>query len=284
MTEASSTNLVLSPLVQVYISTIIYASLKFFGTRLVDYHDWPRPHDAALAAARLVDFSGKRMCMAKKNLIPLDGYQQYTDEEMIRRAHAFYDSMRRRRTVRDFSSRAVPREVIENCLRTAGSAPSGANMQPWHFVVVSDPDIKRAIREAAEEEERRFYSQRATPEWLEALAPLGTDEHKPFLETAPYLIVIFAQSYGVDEEGRRIRHYYVQESVGIATGLLIAAVHNAGLVSLTHTPSPMGFLNELLERPSNERPFLILVVGYPAKDARVPDISKKSLDEIVTFL
>ncbi|MFN2104786.1 MAG: nitroreductase family protein [Candidatus Promineifilaceae bacterium] len=222
--------------------------------------------------------------MAKKNLIPLDGYQQYTDEEMIRRAQAFYDSMRRRRTVRDFSSRVVPREVIENCLRTAGSAPSGANMQPWHFVVVSDPDIKRAIREAAEEEERRFYSQRATPEWLEALAPLGTDEHKPFLETAPYLIVIFAQSYGVDEEGRRIRHYYVQESVGIATGLLIAAVHNAGLVSLTHTPSPMGFLNELLERPSNERPFLILVVGYPAKDARVPDISKKSLDEIVTFL
>ncbi|MFN2143590.1 MAG: nitroreductase family protein [Candidatus Promineifilaceae bacterium] len=222
--------------------------------------------------------------MAKKNLIPLDGYQQYTDEEMIGRAQAFYDSMRRRRTVRDFSSRAVPREVIENCLRTAGSAPNGANMQPWHFVVVSDPDIKRAIREAAEEEERRFYSQRATPEWLEALAPLGTDEHKPFLETAPYLIVIFAQSYGVDEEGRRIRHYYVQESVGIATGLLIAAVHNAGLVSLTHTPSPMGFLNELLERPSNERPFLILVVGYPAKDARVPDISKKSLDEIVTFL
>ncbi|MFN2162568.1 MAG: nitroreductase family protein [Candidatus Promineifilaceae bacterium] len=222
--------------------------------------------------------------MAKKNLIPLDGYQQYTDEEMIRRAQAFYDSMRRRRTVRDFSSRVVPREVIENCLRTAGSAPNGANMQPWHFVVVSDPDIKRAIREAAEEEERRFYSQRATPEWLEALAPLGTDEHKPFLETAPYLIVIFAQSYGVDEEGRRIRHYYVQESVGIATGLLIAAVHNAGLVSLTHTPSPMGFLNELLERPSNERPFLILVVGYPAKDARVPDISKKSLDEIVTFL
>ena len=222
--------------------------------------------------------------MAKKNLIPLDGYQQYTDEEMIGRAQAFYDSMRRRRTVRDFSSRVVPREVIENCLRTAGSAPSGANMQPWHFVVVSDPDIKRAIREAAEEEERRFYSQRATPEWLEALAPLGTDEHKPFLDTAPYLIVIFAQSYGVDEEGRRIRHYYVQESVGIATGLLIAAVHNAGLVSLTHTPSPMGFLNELLERPSNERPFLILVVGYPAKDARVPDISKKSLDEIVTFL
>jgi len=222
--------------------------------------------------------------MAKKNLIPLDGYQQYTDEEMIGRAQAFYDSMRRRRTVRDFSSRVVPREVIENCLRTAGSAPSGANMQPWHFVVVSDPDIKRAIREAAEEEERRFYSQRATPEWLEALAPLGTDEHKPFLETAPYLIVIFAQSYGVDEEGRRIRHYYVQESVGIATGLLIAAVHNAGLVSLTHTPSPMGFLNELLERPSNERPFLILVVGYPAKDARVPDISKKSLDEIATFL
>jgi iodotyrosine deiodinase len=222
--------------------------------------------------------------MAKNNHILLDGYHEYGEEEMIRRSQAFYDLMRGRRTVRDFSNRVVPREVIENCLRTAGSAPNGANMQPWHFVVVNDPVIKRAIREGAEEEERKFYSQRATPEWLEALAPLGTDEHKPFLETAPYLIVIFAQSYGVDADGKKIRHYYVQESVGIATGMLIAAVHEAGLVSLTHTPSPMGFLNDLLERPSNERPFLILVVGYPAEDARIPDISKKSLDEIATFL
>ena len=222
--------------------------------------------------------------MAKNNHISLDGYHEYGEEEMIRRSQAFYDLMRGRRTVRDFSNRVVPREVIENCLRTAGSAPNGANMQPWHFVVVNDPVIKRAIREGAEEEERKFYSQRATPEWLEALAPLGTDEHKPFLETAPHLIVIFAQSYGVDADGKKIRHYYVQESVGIATGMLIAAVHEAGLVSLTHTPSPMGFLNDLLERPSNERPFLILVVGYPAEDARIPDISKKSLDEIATFL
>jgi nitroreductase len=222
--------------------------------------------------------------MAKNNFIPLHGYQEYTEEEVKRRAHAFYDSMRRRRTVRDFSDRPVPREVIENCLRAAGSAPNGANMQPWHFVVVSDPQIKHAIREAAEAEERKFYNERATPEWLEALASLGTDEHKPFLEMAPYLIVIFAQSYGVDDEGGRIRHYYVQESVGIATGMLITAIHEAGLASLTHTPSPMGFLNDILDRPANERPFLILVVGYPARNARVPDISKKTLDEIATFL
>jgi iodotyrosine deiodinase len=222
--------------------------------------------------------------MAKNKFVPLQGYQEYTEEEMKRRASAFCDSMRKRRTVREFSDRPVPREVIKNCLRTAGSAPNGANMQPWHFVVVTDPQIKRAIREGAEVEERKFYSERATPEWLEALASLGTDEHKPFLETAPYLIVIFAQSYGLDDEGRRIRHYYVQESVGIATGMLITAVHEAGLVSLTHTPSPMGFLNDILERPANERPFLILVVGYPADNARVPEISKKSLDEIATFL
>jgi iodotyrosine deiodinase len=222
--------------------------------------------------------------MAKNKFVPLQGYQEYTEEEMKRRASAFCDSMRKRRTVREFSDRPVPREVIKNCLRTAGSAPNGANMQPWHFVVVTDPQIKRAIREGAEVEERKFYSERATPEWLEALASLGTDEHKPFLETAPYLIVIFAQSYGLDDDGGRIRHYYVQESVGIATGILIAAVHEAGLASLTHTPSPMGFLNEILERPANERPFLILVVGYPADNAHVPDISKKSLDEIATFL
>jgi nitroreductase len=169
-------------------------------------------------------------------------------------------------------------------LLAAGTAPSGANLQPWHFVVVSDSAIKHRIRVEAEKEEHEFYTSRAPQEWLDALAPLGTDENKPFLETAPYLIVIFAQSYGVLADGRRVKNYYVQESVGIATGMLITAIHNAGLVSLTHTPSPMGFLNEILGRPANEKPFLILVVGYPAEDAVVPDIGKKSLEEIATFL
>ncbi|HSF14158.1 MAG TPA: nitroreductase family protein [Vicinamibacteria bacterium] len=205
-------------------------------------------------------------------------------EAMRHRAKEFHDKLTRRRTVRDFSSRPVPREIVEDCLRAASTAPSGANQQPWHFVVVTQPAIKKAIRDAAEEEERAFYSGRAPDEWLEALSLLGTDEHKPFLETAPYLIVIFAQSHGVAKDGRKIKHYYVSESVGIATGFLIAAVHNAGLVSLTHTPSPMGFLNEILGRPAHERAFLILVVGYPAEDARVPRITKKELEEIVTFL
>jgi nitroreductase len=222
--------------------------------------------------------------MAKYKQIPLQGYEEYAPEEMVRRAQDFYNLMRRRRTVREFSDKPVPREVIENCLNTAGTAPNGANLQPWHFVVISDPQIKRAIREGAEAEEREFYERRATPEWLEALAPLGTDAHKPFLETAPCLIAIFAQSYGIAKEGQKVHHYYVQESVGIATGLLVAAVHNAGLVSLTHTPSPMDFLNEILKRPKNERPFLLLVVGYPATSVTVPAIDKKSLEEIATFI
>jgi nitroreductase len=202
---------------------------------------------------------------------------------MRRRAREFFDELRRRRTVRHFSSRSVPREVIEHCLLTAGSAPSGANRQPWHFVVVEDADIKRQIRHAAEDEEAAFYGGRAPDAWLEALAPLGTDAEKPFLETAPVLIAIFAERYGVDERGERYDNYYVTESVGLATGFLIAALHHAGLATLTHTPSPMGFLSEILERPGNERPFLLLVVGYPADDAEVPQISKKSLESIVTF-
>ena len=203
---------------------------------------------------------------------------------MRQRAAAFREQLRRRRTVRDFSSQAVDPEVIENCLLAAGSAPSGANLQPWHFVVVSDPAIKKQIREGAEKEEREFYHGRAPQEWLDALAPLGTDDRKPFLETAPYLIAIFAQSYGVLPDGRKVKNYYVQESVGIATGMLITAIHHAGLVSLTHTPSPMGFLNTILNRPPNEKPYLLLVVGYPAAGAVVPDISKKPLAEIATFL
>lgn len=177
----------------------------------------------------------------------------------------------------------VAREVIEKCLLVAGSAPSGANLQPWHFVVVGDPAIKTRIRQAAEVEEREFYEQRAPQEWLDALAPLGTDANKPFLETAPYLIAIFSQSYGLLPDGRKVKNYYVQESVGIATGMLVTALHNAGLASLTHTPSPMGFLNEILGRPANEKPFLLLVVGHPAENAMVPDITRKSLAETTTF-
>jgi nitroreductase len=222
--------------------------------------------------------------MAKPTFIALRGYQEYPADEMERRALAFYEELRRRRTVREFSDRPVPREVVEHCLRAAGTAPNGANMQPWHFVVVSDPAIKRRIRVEAEKEEREFYHHKAPQEWLDALAPLGTNAEKPFLETAPYQIVIFAESYGVLPDGRKVKHYYVQESVGIATGILITAIHHAGLVSLTHTPSPMGFLNQILGRPSHERPFLILVVGYPADDATVPAITKKPLEEIATFL
>jgi iodotyrosine deiodinase len=214
----------------------------------------------------------------------LADYQEYPVPEMTRRAAGFYADIRRRRTVRDFSTRHVPREIVEDCLRAAGTAPNGANMQPWHFVVVSDPDIKRTIRVEAEKEEYDFYHHKAPQEWLDALAPLGTNEHKPFLETAPYLIAIFAQTYGVLPDGRKVKHYYAQESVGIAAGILITAIHHAGLVSLTHTPSPMGFLNEILGRPSNERAFLVLVVGYPAEDAMVPAITKKPLEEIATFL
>lgn len=211
-------------------------------------------------------------------------HQSVEPDEMIRRAAGHYEHLKRRRTVREFSNRPVPRAVIESCLRTAGTAPNGANLQPWHFVVVSDPAVKARIRVEAEREEREFYEHKAPREWLDALAPLGTDASKPFLEIAPFLIVIFAQSYGELPDGRRVKHYYVQESVGIATGFLIAGLHHAGLVSLTHTPSPMGFLNRILGRPTNERPYLILVCGYPADDATVPVITKKPLEDIATFI
>ncbi len=221
--------------------------------------------------------------MGKAGFVALD-FREYPAEEMARRAAAFYEELRRRRSVRHFSDRPVPRSIIEDCLRAAGSAPSGANQQPWRFVVVSNPATKRRIRAAAEAEERAFYGQRAPEDWLKALAPLGTGPDKPFLETAPYLIAIFAERYGVGTDGRRVKHYYVQESVGIATGILIAALHHAGLATLTHTPSPMDFLNDILERPRNERPFLLLVVGYPAENATVPPIRRKSLEEIATFI
>lgn len=217
------------------------------------------------------------------HLIPLQSYRSYPPEEMKTRARAFRQELERRRTVRDYSPRPVERDVIEECLRAAGTAPSGANLQPWHFVVVSDPEVKKQIRIAAEKEEAAFYEERAPEEWLEALEPLGTGPEKPFLEAAPYLIAIFAQNYGLRKDGSKVKHYYASESVGIATGMLITALHNAGLATLTHTPSPMGFLNNILARPANERAFLLLVVGHPAEDARVPDIDKKPLEEIATF-
>lgn len=215
--------------------------------------------------------------------VPLE-FQVLDDDEMLGRATAFRDSMLRRRTVREYSGEPVDRAVIEACLLAAGSAPSGANMQPWQFVVVSDVNVKKEIRQAAEAEEREFYAHRAPKEWLDALAPLGTDPNKPFLETAPYLIAVFQQRYGTGPSGERVKHYYAPESVGIATGLLIAALHQAGLATLTHTPSPMGFLNRILRRPRSERAFLLLVTGRPAEGVRVPDIGRKTLAEIATFV
>jgi nitroreductase len=216
--------------------------------------------------------------------IPLQQYREYPVDEMRARLREFYEDVARRRTVRDFSDRPVPRDIIETALKVAGTAPSGANLQPWHFVVVSGPETKRRIREAAEIEEREFYQHRASAEWLAALEALGTDEHKPFLETAPYLIAVFLQKHGELPDGRKVKHYYPTESTGLATGLLITALHRAGLATLTHTPSPMKFLNEILGRPKSERPFLLLVVGYPADDARVPDIERKALDEYTSWV
>lgn len=226
----------------------------------------------------------RRNQMSQAKMIPYRDYQQYPPEEMQRRAAAFRRDMHRRRTVRQFAERPVPRQVIEDCLAAAGSAPSGANKQPWHFVAVSDPQVKKSIRRAAESVEDDFYHGRAPESWLQDLEPFGTDEHKPYLEIAPWLIAIFEVKYEVTKEGDRYKHYYTRESVGIATGMLITAVHQAGLVSLTHTPSPMEFLNEILGRPAHERPYLLLVVGYPAEGVQVPDISRKALDEISTFI
>jgi nitroreductase len=214
---------------------------------------------------------------------PLTTYEEYPPEEMLDRARNFLKEIKRRRTVRDYGSRPVPREIIENCIRAAGTAPSGANMQPWHFAVVENIETKRIIKKAAEEEEQEFYNGRAPEAWLDALAHLGTDEHKPFLETAPYLIAVFAQSWSTNDKGEKVKHYYVPESAGIACGFLLAALHHAGLVTLTHTPSPMGFLNEILDRPKNEKPYMLIVAGYPAEQPTVPVITKKSLDEILSW-
>ena len=214
--------------------------------------------------------------------IPLD-FDLVPAEEMAERAHTFLTEMNRRRTTRHFSTRPVARSLIELAVSTAGTAPSGAHQQPWTFVAVSDPELKRQIREAAEAEEREFYGGRAPAEWREALAPLGTDEHKPHLTDAPWVLVVFRQAYGMRADGSRRTYYYTTESVGIAVGFLIAAIHHMGLVTLTHTPNPMAFLSRLLGRPDNERAFLIMPVGYPADDARVPDLRRKTLEEIAVF-
>lgn len=222
--------------------------------------------------------------MSSYPTIPLSEYREYPVEEMRRRVRDFYVDINRRRTVREFSDRPVPRDIIETALKAASTAPSGANLQPWHFAVVSGPETKKRIRVAAEAEEQEFYTHRASEEWLAALAPLGTNDQKPFLEKAPYLIAVFLQKFGELPDGRKVKHYYPAESTGLATGMLITALHRAGLATLTHTPSPMKFLNEILGRPKSERPFLLLVVGYPADDARVPDIKRKSLEEIASFI
>ncbi|OJX48116.1 MAG: nitroreductase family protein [Chloroflexi bacterium 44-23] len=213
----------------------------------------------------------------------LQTYERFAPEEMRQRAHEFREMLTRRRSVRQFSTEPVDRVIIEDCLLAAGSAPNGANLQPWHFAVVSDPSIKHAIRLGAEKEEHEFYTRRASQEWLHALEPFGTDADKPYLDLAPYLIVIFSQKTSLDPDGIPVKNYYVQESVGIATGMLITALHYAGLATLTHTPSPMGFLNGILQRPESEKPFLLLVTGYPAEDAQVPIISKKPLSKIASF-
>ncbi|MBO6891932.1 MAG: nitroreductase family protein [Roseibium sp.] len=216
--------------------------------------------------------------------LPLPDRRDISDSEMQARAEAFLDDVRTRHTVRDFSDRPVDQSLIETCIRAAGTAPSGANHQPWHFVAISKASLKRRIREAAEEEERKFYAGGAGDEWIRALEPIGTNAHKPHLEDAPWLIVIFAQRWGTYEDGTRYKHYYVPESVGIATGLLITALHHAGLSTLTHTPNPMRFLNEILERPEAEKPVMILAVGHPAENATVPAVAKlkKPLEDILT--
>jgi len=211
-------------------------------------------------------------------------YSEISQDEMIKRSECFYKQMSTRRTVRDFSNKAVPMSVIVNAIGTAGTAPSGANMQPWQFVVVTNPLLKSKIRVEAEKEENEFYEHRASQEWLDALAPLATDQDKPFLEVAPYLIVVFLKKFSYTSKGERLKNYYTSESVGIATGLLITSLHNAGLVTLTHTPSPMKFLNTLLDRPKDERPYMIVVTGYPAEDAAVPDIVKRDVADILTLI
>lgn len=225
--------------------------------------------------------------MKEHDSLPLPDYIEYPVDEMIERSRQFCADVSRRHTVRDFSDRAVPKEILEDCIKAASTAPSGANHQPWHFALIDNPEVKSQIRLAAEIEERRFYDEkRAGEEWLDALAPLGTDASKPYLEEAPWLIAIFAERRGGVEVGMENKNYYVAESVGIATGILITALHNAGLVALTHTPKPMGFLNKICKRPDNDKAYILMVVGYPKEGATIPVHStiKKPLTDIITYL
>ena len=218
-----------------------------------------------------------------KDFVPHVHAINFSDQQANKEANSFNQKLQKRRTIRDFSNKAVSKEIIEQCILAAASAPSGAHMQPWHFAAISDQEIKSKIRVAAEIEEKEFYQHRASDEWLKALEPLGTDTNKPFLETAPWLIAVFAERYGLDEDGNRFKHYYTPESVGIACGMLITALHNCGLATLTHTPSPMGFLKKILKRPDNERPYLLVVCGHPAQDAMIPNLKRKPLEKVASF-
>lgn len=213
--------------------------------------------------------------------IPLN-FKTLPEDEMLQQSREYFHNMQRRRTVRDFSDKAVDPEILDNAIKAAGSAPSGANKQPWHFVVISNPDVKRKIRIAAEAEEQEFYQSRAPQSWLDDLKVFETDANKPFLETAPYLIAVFLERNTIDEDGVKHKNYYMPESVGIATGMLLSALHLSGLATLTHTPSPMKFLSEILQRPSNEKPFLLIVTGHPTEDATVPNIQRKTFEEVCT--
>ena len=220
--------------------------------------------------------------MSKHSFIPYEGVQ-FSAEEMLKRSQDYFQLMDRRRSVREFSDKPVDLEIIENAIRTAGTAPSGAHKQPWTYCIVSDPEIKKEIREKAEAEELESYTNRMSDEWLRDIAPMGTDHNKPFLEIAPYLVIIFKKVYDKGEEGEKQTNYYVNESVGISAGMFIAAVHNAGLAALTHTPSPMNFLSKILDRPENERPFLLIPIGFPSENAQIPDLKRKKLEQITVY-
>lgn len=218
----------------------------------------------------------------KKKHILLNNYPKYSDSQLLEISEMFFDKMSNRRSVRTFSSKSIPIEVIKNAIKTASTAPSGANKQPWHFVLVLDTAVKKRIRIAAEKEEKEFYSSKASEEWLNDLEQIDTNEHKPFLEIAPYLIVVFEEKYRVNRDGVKRKNYYTKESVGLASGIFLTALHNVGIATLTHTPSPMKFLSEILNRPKNETPFLLVVAGYPEEGTMVPNIKRKKLDEILT--
>ena len=210
--------------------------------------------------------------------------ENFSEEKRVEISRKIFETMNRRRTVRDFSNRSFSEEALINCIRAAGTAPSGANRQPWKFIIIKNPEVKKRIRAEAEKEEREFYDNRAPEEWKEALQPFGTNAEKPFLETAPYLVAVFEEKYSFDKDGKKVKNYYTKESVGIATGMLINALHQCGVATLTHTPSPMNFLNKILNRPENEKPFLLLVTGLPADNATAPDISRKDFNEIIEVI